>query len=142
MSYLLDTDHITIFLKPAAPEHAVLAARMALHSPADFCFSSVSLHEQFLGAHAYIIRARTTHDVLRGYAMVQQMWDGYRPMKVVPFDASAGATFDRLRALRLRVGTLDLRIASIALSRGLTVLTRNSADFGRVPGLAIEDWTI
>ncbi len=42
---------------------------------------------------------------------------------------------------RVRIGTMDLRIASIALARGFTVLTRNLVDFERVPGLAVEDWT-
>jgi tRNA(fMet)-specific endonuclease VapC len=42
----------------------------------------------------------------------------------------------------LRVDTMDLRMASIALSRGLVLLTRNAADFAKVPGLVIEDWTL
>ena len=36
---------------------------------------------------------------------------------------------------------MDLRIASIALSQNMTVVTRNLSDFGRVPNLAIENWT-
>jgi tRNA(fMet)-specific endonuclease VapC len=36
---------------------------------------------------------------------------------------------------------MDLRIASIALATGMTVLTRNLVDFQRVPNLNVEDWT-
>ncbi len=50
--------------------------------------------------------------------------------------------FDNLRAASLRVNTMDLRIAAIALSQDMTVLTRNTVDFERVPNLKFEDWTI
>lgn len=49
------------------------------------------------------------------------------------------ARFDLERAGR-PIGERDLLIASIARSRGLTVLTRNLSEFGRVPGLRAEDW--
>jgi tRNA(fMet)-specific endonuclease VapC len=61
---------------------------------------------------------------------------------VLPFDASAGAVLDSLRTQRIRLATMDLRIASIALSRGLILLTRNVSDFRKVLGLLIEDWTV
>lgn len=61
---------------------------------------------------------------------------------VVPFDANAAETFGHLQSQRVRVATMDLRIASIALSRGLILVSRNIRDFGQVPGLQIEDWTI
>ena len=51
-------------------------------------------------------------------------------------------TYDGLLAQNLRVGTMDLRLAAIALSQNLTVLTRNLRDFGRVPGLKVEDRTL
>jgi tRNA(fMet)-specific endonuclease VapC len=54
---------------------------------------------------------------------------------------AALAVFDDLQAQRVRVATMDLRIAAIALSRGLVLLTRNSRDFARVPALVTEDWT-
>lgn len=63
-------------------------------------------------------------------------------MQVLPFDAAAAAEFASLRARKVRIGTMDLRIAAIAVTRNLTVLTRNSRDFTQVPGLKVEDWTV
>jgi tRNA(fMet)-specific endonuclease VapC len=140
--YLLDTDHISFLQRGFGPEYAALSARMSRHSPADFAFSLVSFHEQILGAHAYINRARSTRDVVRGYEVMGQVVQSYQTAAVLPFDAAAAAAFDGLAARRVRMGTMDLRFASIALSRGLTVLTRNLVDFRRVPGLTAEDWTV
>ena len=60
---------------------------------------------------------------------------------MLDFDEAAAAKFEDLQRLRLRIGTMDLKIAAIAVSRGATVLSRNLKDFGRVPGLKAEDWT-
>ena len=50
--------------------------------------------------------------------------------------------FRRLLALRLKVGTQDLLIASVALANEMTLLTRNVRDFQKVPGIRYEDWSI
>lgn len=61
--------------------------------------------------------------------------------QILPFDDAAADIFNELRKEGVRIGTMDLRIASIALSRNMTVLSRNLVDFMRVPGLRVEDWT-
>jgi tRNA(fMet)-specific endonuclease VapC len=61
---------------------------------------------------------------------------------VLPFDTGAIEVFDQLRSQKIRVATMDLRIASIAISQGLILLTRNVGDFSKIPVLVIEDWTI
>jgi len=63
-------------------------------------------------------------------------------MSWVPFDLACEAILQQLIAMRLRVGTRDLKIAAVALANNLVVLTRNKRDFGRVPGLAIDAWSI
>jgi len=141
VKYLLDTDHISILQRRTGPEFAILWGRISREPRADMGFSIVSFHEQVLGCHAYINRARDADGVVRGYNMLARALRQFAAAPIVTFDASASAVFDGLGPRRLRVNAMDLRIASIALSRGLVLLTRNSADFARVPGLVIEDWT-
>jgi predicted nucleic acid-binding protein len=62
--------------------------------------------------------------------------------QVLPFSAAAADVYDELRRSRVRVGAMDLRIASIVIANQMTLLTRNTVDFERVPDLPIEDWTV
>jgi tRNA(fMet)-specific endonuclease VapC len=102
----------------------------------------VSFHEQVIGAHDFINRAQGNEDLRRGYVMLGQVLEGFSDATVLPFDEAAIALFDELRAERVRISTMDLRIATIALSRGLILLTRNAKDFRKVPNLEIQDWTV
>ena len=142
MSYLLDTDHLSILQRERGPEFAVLSKRMATHDPGELALSVVSFHEQILGCHTYLSRAKAQADLVRGYGMLARVIRDFSESPVLMFDPAAASTFDDLASRRLRVGTMDLRIASIALSRNLVLLTRNVGDFRRVPGLLTEDWTI
>ncbi len=142
MKFLLDTDHISILQRQTGPEFAALSAHLARQQTGDLAFSVVSFHEQVMGCHAYLNRSRTSGDLVRGYAMLTGVLRDFGGSLVLPFDAAAATAFDGLLAQRLRLATMDLRIAAIALSRGLTLLTRNVRDFGRVPGLATADWTV
>ena len=76
------------------------------------------------------------------YRMLADALRFYAEFELLPFDQDAARCFEELTHHKTRVATLDRRIASIALSRGLTLLTRNTIDFARIPGLSFEDWTI
>jgi tRNA(fMet)-specific endonuclease VapC len=140
--YLLDTDHISIVQRQSEPAYSSLLSRIGDHQPTDFHVAIISFHEQITGWNAYLNRARTREAVVRAYDMFQQVLAEFATASVAAFDATASAYFDSLRASKIRIGTMDLRIAAIALANDWTLLTRNSVDFSRVPNLRIEDWTI
>lgn len=142
MKYLLDTDHISFLQRHSGSEFTRLTAWMGQHSSADFALSIVSFHEQVLGAHNFINRAQTNADMIRGYALLLETLQGFATAPILSFDAGAIAVFDELRGQRVRVSTMDLRIAAIAISRNLVLLTRNISDFSKVPGLVTDDWTV
>jgi tRNA(fMet)-specific endonuclease VapC len=140
--YLLDTDHISFLQRRSSVEFTRLMTRMDRYSPEDFALSAVSFHEQTLGAHNFINRAQTNTDTIRGYNLLIEILQGFASAPVLPFDREAIAVFDELRSQKVRVATMDLRIASIAISRDLVLLTRNVRDFSKVPKLVTEDWTV
>jgi tRNA(fMet)-specific endonuclease VapC len=139
--FLLDTDHIGIIQRRTEPEFGRLWQRIGAQSPALFYTSIVSFHEQVLGWNSYLNRARDAAGVIRGYGMLERILADFAAARVLPFDAAAAGQFTAFRSGGVRIGTLDLRIAAIAVARGLIVLTRNVTDFRQVPGLRVEDWT-
>ncbi len=74
--------------------------------------------------------------------MLNRLLTDYISAPVLPFDSACVTVFDSLLARKVRISTMDLRIASVALSRGLTLVTRNMGDFRQVPGLTTENWTV
>src|SRR5207248_2992609 len=122
------TDHISILQRQTQPELSRLLPRMAQQPPSVLYFCIVSFQEQVLGASAYVNGARTVQGVLVGYQMLRRVLDDFAAAQVLPFDQAAAVVFDTLRGQGVRIGTMDLRIAAIALSRNLIVLTRNVKD--------------
>src|ERR1700730_7436139 len=125
MTYLLDTDHLSILQRKAGPEYLRLSTWMAQFTALDFACSVVSLHEQVVGAHAFLNQAKNSAGLIRGYEFLERLPRDYLAFPLLPFDAPSAAIYDRLLGQSLRIGTMDLRLAAIALSRNLMVLTRN-----------------
>ena len=141
MRFLLDTDHISLLQRQSGREFDNLTRNIGEQPRSEIALSIVSFHEQVLGCNAYINRSRDPVEIVRGYAMFDRLLRTFSTANVLAFDPTAAATFDGLLAQRVMVATMDLRIASIAISRKLVLVTRNLGDFGKVPGLATEDWT-
>lgn len=140
--YLLDTDYAGIIQTKAEPQFSRLVLRFRQHALTDFYFPVVAFHEQVMGANVYISRAKKIDNLVHGYRLLEEILVHFKAAQVLPFDVPSAQQFEALRQQRVRIGTMDLRIASIALSHDLTVLTRNLVDFQQVPNLRVEDWTV
>jgi tRNA(fMet)-specific endonuclease VapC len=138
---VLDTDHMSLLEWSGTQGSVRLRARLAALPPAEVVTSIISYEEQVRGWMAYIALLRSVTQQVDAYRRLHRQLDNYCRIPIPVFDGPAAATFQQLRRTRLRMGTMDLKIAAIVLSREATLLSRNLADFGQVPGLQVEDWT-
>lgn len=132
MRYCFDTDVLSAVMRRDPPLD--LVRRLARLPAADQATTAITVGELVYGA------ARRGSPALS--ARVRELVDS--AVTVLPFDRRAAEAYGRLRAELeregRRLGEPDLRIASIALSRGVTLVTGNVRHFARVPGLVVEDW--
>lgn len=140
--YLLDTDHVSLVEWGNGPDARCLRARLREIPPTEVVSSIISYEEQTKGRLLYLARARTEAQVVEAYRRLLRHLQTWRNIPIAPFDGMAAVEFQRLRKLKIRVATLDLRIAAVALVHGATLLTRNQNDFRAIPDLVTEDWTL
>jgi tRNA(fMet)-specific endonuclease VapC len=139
---ILDTDAITFLERHGSIISQQLQDRLTLLSTEhDIATTIVTYDEQTRGWFAEMAKARDIPSLIKAYDNLFKHLTTFREIDVLPFTVSAGNHFERLRSLKLKVGTKDLRIAAIALEHQATVLTRNVHDFAKVPNLRVEDWT-
>jgi tRNA(fMet)-specific endonuclease VapC len=136
---VLDTDHMSL-LEWGGRNSPALRERLADVDPEQVTTTIINYEEQMRGWTAYIARAKSADQEVEAYQRLRRHLDNYRQIAILDDDRRAAAEFQRLRRARVRIGTMDLKIAAIVLSRDATLLSRNLADFERVPGLKVEDW--
>jgi tRNA(fMet)-specific endonuclease VapC len=65
---------------------------------------------------------------------------------VLDFDSDCALEFGKTRGQLLQYGIsisrMDLMIASVALAHNLTMVTHNTSDYQKIPGLRLDDWLI
>lgn len=139
---LLDTDTLSI-QQYAASEFATAVDRhIAQLPPAEEIATTIIFYEeQTRGWFAFLAKARTRSEKLRAYGHLANHLVRWKQINVVPFGEAEMACFEQLLSQRLRIGKSDLKIAAIALANDATLVSRNLADFSKIPGLRVEDWT-
>ena len=129
MRYLLDTNVVVAMLRDPASRPALRARQERV---GDVAISTIVAHELFYGAFK---SRRATYNV----AFVDAL-----QFPVIEFDREdarqAGAIRAFLAARGITIGPYDVLIAGQALARNMILVTHNTAEFRRAPGLRMEDW--
>ncbi|MDY0167374.1 MAG: type II toxin-antitoxin system VapC family toxin [Thermoguttaceae bacterium] len=136
---LLDTDHLVEYQKGTSPDSRRLKER--LDSAAEsYGTTIVTVEEIMRGWMAAIRRIQDVRRQVNAYTKLRRLFRFFATWRVFDWNEIAADRFDALKAAGTRTGTMDLKIASIALANDATLLTRNTNDFQGIPGLRIGNW--
>jgi tRNA(fMet)-specific endonuclease VapC len=129
MRFLLDANAVIALLNDASSRAAQRARRQR---PDDIAISAIVAHELFYGAFK---SRRVTQNV----AVVDAL-----QFVVLEFDREDARRAGEIRALLASrgsmIGPYDVLIAGQAVARDMILVTSNTNEFARVPGLRMEDW--
>ena len=135
---VLDTDHVSAL---GAPSEAGLELLERIReSRQEAATTIVTVEEQLRGWLAEIHRLNDPHREILAYERLQRLINFFAAWTVLPWDTQAADLFLRSRREGVRIGSMDLKIASITRAQNATFLTRNATDFDRVPALRHENW--
>ena len=137
--YLLDTDHLSLIER----DHPQITARFNQTERDLMAASVISFEEQMRGWLAEVRYAQTKANVeqmLVAYERLCRAQEAYCGLRLLPFTATDFALYEQLRKKHRHVGKMDLRIAATALTRDLTLVTRNTKDFIDIENLRLENW--
>ena len=138
LRFLFDTDHLTLY-QHRQPQ---LMQRIVLQPPDAVGISAVTAEESLRGRLVSLAQARNASRRIVRYRYLLESLDLLSQSLLVLYDQASENHFQHLRSLRLNVGSQDLKIGAVALANNVILLTRNRRDFGRIPGLRIDDWSV
>jgi tRNA(fMet)-specific endonuclease VapC len=136
--YILDTDHISLLQQ----KHPLIIAKINQIDSSNIFITIVSFQEQVKGWLNLINRNGNNASIIWAYQGLSDVIKYFNQITVLDFDENAYHIFQNLKSQSIRIGSQDLRIASIALAVNGVVVTRNQKDFSKIPDLIREDWTL
>jgi tRNA(fMet)-specific endonuclease VapC len=136
--WILDTDHISLLQR----NHPNVKQRLTSIDPNKIFVTVITFEEQMRGRLNQVKQAKSQQSLISAYHALRETIEDYKRLNLLDFDKDAYSCHMNLLRQKIRIGSQDLRIAAIALSVDGIVVTRNQKDFGKVPNLKTEDWTL
>ncbi len=90
---------------------------------------------------SFVAKSKTPDEQIYAYQRLHAFLNNYRNALILDYDEKAVEVFRELKRQKIRVGTMDLKIAAIAISNNAILISRNLSDFLQIPNLSVEDWT-
>src|SRR3972149_4907253 len=125
---VFDTDHLSVLEYPERPQYQSLTAAMDRSADNDFVTSAVSLEEQMRGWLAAIHRTRGVPDQILYSPRLIGLIQFFSRWQILLFSEPAADRFVALRQSGIRIGTMDLKIAAVALEHDAVLLSANLRD--------------
>jgi len=138
---ILDTDSLSLLDREKIIESSKLRQNLERYSPDEIFTTIITFEEHMRGWLAFIAKSKTIEQQIYAYQKLHRFLESYRNTSVIDFDEKAAEIFQKLKSQKIRIGTMDLKIAATALSRNAILVSRNLSDFQQVPELIVEDWT-
>ncbi|NOT47139.1 MAG: type II toxin-antitoxin system VapC family toxin [Acidobacteria bacterium] len=138
---VLDTDCLSLLERERLLESSKLLKALERHRSDEVCTTIITFEEQMRGWLSFIARCKNLEEQVAGYERLHRFLESYRNTPVLDFDEKAAAVFRELKNSKVRVGTMDLKIAAITIANEAILVTRNLSDFTQVHGLRSQDWT-
>ena len=138
---VLDTDHLSEYQRGSSASALILKERLD-QTEEPFATTIVTVEEIMRGWMAELRRAKSVRQQVIPYGRLRLLFRFFATWSVLDWNAEATDIFEALRSAKVRAGTMDLKIASICVSQGATLLTRNTRDFEQIPGLKLDDWPV
>lgn len=134
--YVLDTAHLSLYGR----NHPALITRLSDRQTSLFT-TAVNVAEQLRGRLAQVADAKNAIALSNAYQWLSDTVTMLSDFQLLQYNAKSNEIYQAFKSQRIRIGTQDLRIASIVLAHGGVLLTQNLQDFEKVPGLRIENWS-
>jgi tRNA(fMet)-specific endonuclease VapC len=134
--YILDTDHLSLYGR----NHPILISKL-LVAGIQLTTTAINIEEKLRGRLAQVAEAKEGVVQSNAYQRLVETVMLLSEFNILQYNEKSQEIYQNFRNQRVRIGTQDLRIASIVIANKGITLTRNIRDFEKVPGLNIEDWS-
>lgn len=129
MMIILDTDHLTLIQRQTEPAYSRLRTRLQRLASTEIFTTMISVEEQLRGWLNLIARAKTSQQEVAAYQRLHTMLTFFASIPLLNYTEETAIVFNQLKHARVRIGSMDLKIAAISLAYEALLLSSNLKDY-------------